>query len=120
MEINKNIVMLILLIGFMLLEPIPSDIVYNTILGRVIILSMVVFFTINHTILGLLATIILLASLQISAKKQGFKDKFVSKDLIISGKDRTSVEELIRSKNICNIDCQKNKYNVTPFNSQYD
>ena len=78
---------------------------------------MVIFFTINHTILGLLATIILLASLQISAKKQGFKDKFVSKDLIISGKDRTSIEELIRSKNICNINCQKNNHNVTPFNS---
>lgn len=117
MEINKNIVMLILLIGFMLLEPIPSDLIYNTILGRVIILSMVIFFTINHTILGLLASIILLASLQISAKKQGFKDKIVSNDLIISGNDRTSIEELIRSKNICNTDCQKNKYNVSPFNS---
>ena len=120
MEINKNIVMLVLLIGFMLLEPIPNNLVYNTILGRVTILLLVIFFTVNHTILGLLATIILLSSLQISAKRQGFKNNVVLKDLIISGKDRTSIEDLIRSKNICNIDYQKNKYNVSPFNSDTD
>ena len=120
MEINKNIVMLIFLVVFMLLEPLPNELIYNTILGRVIILLTVVFFTINHTILGLLATIILVASLQVSAKKQGFQNKLVSKDLIISGKDRTTIEELIRSKNICNIHYQKNNYNVTPFNSNMD
>ena len=38
MEINKNIVMLILLVLFMLLEPLPNELIYNTILGRVIIL----------------------------------------------------------------------------------
>ena len=115
MKINKNIVMLILLIGFMLLEPIPNKLIYNTILGRVVILAMVVFFTVNHTILGLLATIILLASLQISAKRQGFKNK-VSKNIVITGGDRTSIEDSIRYKNICNAECKKNLRNVTPFN----
>ena len=114
MEINKNIVMLVLLIGFMLLEPIPNNLVYNTILGRVTILLLVIFFTVNHTILGLLATIILLSSLQISAKRQGFENK-VSKSLLISGNDRIFVEDLIRSKNICNIENKKNN-TVTPFN----
>ena len=104
MEMNKNIVMLLLLIGFMVLEPIPNELIYNSISGRVIILALVIFFTINHTILGLLATIILLSSLQISAKRQGFRNKLVSKDMIMSGGDRLTVEDLIRSQNICNID----------------
>ena len=116
---NKNIVMLLLLIGFMVLEPIPNELIYNSISGRVIILALVIFFTINHTILGLLATIILLSSLQISAKRQGFRNKLVSKDLILSGGDRLTVEDLIRSQNICNIDNLKNTNTTTnPFNTE--
>ena len=46
MEMNKNIVMLLLLIGFMVLEPIPNELIYNSISGRVIILALVIFFTI--------------------------------------------------------------------------
>ncbi len=119
MEMNKNIVMLLLLIGFMVLEPIPNELIYNSISGRVIILALVIFFTINHTILGLLATIILLSSLQISAKRQGFRNKLVSKDLILSGGDRLTVEDLIRSQNICNIDNLKNTNTTTnPFNTE--
>ena len=116
MKMNKNIVMLILLIGFMLLEPIPNKLIYNTILGRVVILGMVVFFTVNHTVLGLLATVILLASLQISAKRQGFKNK-VSKNLVITGGDRTSMEDSIRYSNTFYPGCKKNLPNITPFNS---
>lgn len=116
---NKNIVMLLLLIGFMVLEPIPNELIYNSISGRVIILALVIFFTINHTILGLLATIILLSSLQISAKRQGFRNKLVSKDMIMSGGDRLTVEDLIRSQNICNIDNLKNTNTTTnPFNTE--
>ena len=119
MEMNKNIVMLLLLIGFMVLEPIPNELIYNSISGRVIILALVIFFTINHTILGLLATIILLSSLQISAKRQGFRNKLVSKDLILSGGDRLTVEDLIRSQNICNIANLKNTNTTTnPFNTE--
>tara|TARA_Y100000992_G_C21158183_1_gene439653 strand:+ start:333 stop:713 length:381 start_codon:yes stop_codon:yes gene_type:complete len=119
MEMNKNIVMLLLLIGFMVLEPIPNELIYNSISGRVIILALVIFFTINHTILGLLATIILLSSLQISAKRQGFRNKLVSKDMIMSGGDRLTVEDLIRSQNICNIDNLKNTNTTTnPFNTE--
>lgn len=119
MEMNKNIVMLLLLIGFMVLEPIPNELIYNSISGRVIILALVIFFTINHTILGLLATIILLSSLQISAKRQGFRNKLVSKDMILSGGDRLTVEDLIRSQNICNIDNLKNTNTTTnPFNTE--
>ena len=119
MEMNKNIVMLLLLIGFMVLEPIPNELIYNSISGRVIILALVIFFTINHTILGLLATIILLSSLQISAKRQGFRNKLVSKDMIMSGGDRLTVEDLIRSQNICNIANLKNTNTTTnPFNTE--
>ena len=119
MEMNKNIVMLLLLIGFMVLEPIPNELIYNSISGRVIILALVIFFTINHTILGLLATIILLSSLQISAKRQGFRNKLVSKDMILSGGDRLTVEDLIRSQNICNIANLKNTNTTTnPFNTE--
>jgi hypothetical protein len=104
MKVNKNILMLVMLVLIMMLEPIPFEHLYNTFPGRAFILSMVVFFTINHTILGLLATIILLASLQVyvGSGRQGFTNND-PKTLTITGKDRVSIEYQIRPKNICNI-----------------
>ena len=112
MEINKNVAMFVLLITIMLFEPIPNDILYNSITGRIFILLLVAFFTINHTILGLLATIILLSSLQVSAKTQGF----TSIKKIITGDDRISNEDSIRPKNVCHIDNSVKFPSVIPFN----
>jgi len=119
MKVNKNILMLVMLVLIMMLEPIPLEHLYNTFPGRAFILSMVVFFTINHTILGLLATIILLASLQVYVGngRQGFTNND-PKTLIVTGKDRVTIEDQIRPKNICNINIPKihSKVNL-PFNT---
>lgn len=119
MKVNKNILMLVMLVLIMMLEPIPFEHLYNTFPGRAFILSMVVFFTINHTILGLLATIILLASLQVYVGngRQGFTNND-PKTLIVTGKDRVTIEDQIRPKNICNINIPKihSKVNL-PFNT---
>lgn len=100
MKINKNLVLLILLILVMLTEPIPLNGVYNTFYGKVLVLGLVVYFTINHTVLGLLAVIILISSLQVTAEGLTIKGRegFTSSLPVISGRDRLRVEELFRPK----------------------
>tara|TARA_B110000305_G_C19095410_1_gene472771 strand:- start:83 stop:454 length:372 start_codon:yes stop_codon:yes gene_type:complete len=99
MKVNKNLVLLILLMVVMITEPISIDGIYNSIYGKILILSLVVYFTINHTVLGLLATIILIASLQVTSegfnvkRREGFNSAFV-----ISRMDRLRVEEMFRPK----------------------
>lgn len=99
MKVNKNLVLLILLMMVMITEPVPLDGIYNTIYGRIFILSLVVYFTINHTVLGLLATIILIASLQVTSegfslkRYEGFSPSFT-----VTSMDRLRVEEMFRPK----------------------
>ena len=99
MKVNKNLVLLILLMMIMITEPVSLDGIYNTIYGKILILGLVVYFTVNHTVLGLLATIILIASLQVTSeglsvkRLEGFNSSFV-----VSRMDRLRVEEMFRPK----------------------
>ncbi len=101
MEVNSNIVLLVLLLFVMLFQPIPLNNIYNTVLGRVSIIVLVVYFTANHTVLGLLAAIILISSLQIS--KEGYEDiEDYSTSFNLTGGDRTSFEDLLlKGKKSC-------------------
>lgn len=101
MEINSNIVLLVLLLIVMLFEPIPLNNIYNTVLGRISIILLVVYFTANHTVLGLLAAIILISSLQISREGYEGIDEF-SNNLNITGSDRITLENnILKGKNSC-------------------
>ena len=116
MEININLVLLVLLLILMFLKPIPLKNIYNSLIGRLFILGMVVYFTVNHTVLGLLAVIILITSIQADAendKHEGFENKVIAKTFQITGNDRITVENKLRSKNQCNL-VFKTKVNKDP------
>ena len=116
MEININLVLLVLLLILMFLKPIPLKNIYNSLIGRLFILGMVVYFTVNHTVLGLLAVIILITSIQADAesdKHEGFENKLIAKTFQITGNDRITVENNLRSKNQCNL-VFKTKVNKDP------
>ena len=100
MKINTNLILVILLILVMLTEPIPLTKVYNSILGRIVVVLLVIYFTTKHTILGLLAVIILISSLQVS--QEGFldSDDFGSSFSLL-GNDLLTVEDMVRPKMSC-------------------
>lgn len=113
MKINTNLVLLMLLVSVMLFEPIPLNNVYNSILGKMFILAMVVYFTVNHTVLGLIAVIILISSIQTTNEGLAMKKskELFTPNLKVIGNDRLKFEDMLRPKKSC---CASKRNNGEP------